>query len=162
MRHTLSFTKCASHLNMPFLKCSLWLLNVSCISSILSLKRDFGERFCPLFTKRFSAILSVGHVLFQRFSAVWNTASWITGPWTEWMGTGCVTRLMTSCHWETSQKTQTSDMWFWYCLMVSDENEIILRQKFPHILRRVEIKKNLISLTPALQRKLSNKHVRND
>lgn len=78
------------------------------------------RRFCPLFTQVLSPVLSVGHVLFKRCAA-----SWITGPWTGRMGTGCVTRLLTQCHWEAAQKT--SDMWFWYCLMVSDENKILPR-----------------------------------
>lgn len=100
------------------------------LGSILGFER---ERFCPPFTKRLSAVLSVGHVLFQGFSAVWNSASWTTGPWTWRMGTGCVTRLLTRCHWETSPKTQTSDIWFWYRLMASDEKDIILRQNYSHL-----------------------------
>lgn len=78
------------------------------------------RRFCPVFTQGLSPVLSVGHVLFKRCAA-----SWITGPWTGRMGTGCVTRLLTQRHWETAQKT--SDMWFWYCLMVSDESKILPR-----------------------------------
>lgn len=61
-------------------------------------------------------------VLYSKVSVRLETpASWIAGPWTRRIGTGCVTRLMTCRHCEASLRMQTSDMWFWYCLMVSDD-----------------------------------------
>ena len=71
------------------------------------------------------------------------------------MGTGCVTRLMTCCHWETSLKAHASDMWAFYRLMVSDENENILRQFSTAILRREGIKTDLIPLSSSCAEDIS-------
>lgn len=96
-----------------------------------------------VFVKVYAVVVKweIGHVLFQRFPLVLNPGSWTTGPW---MGGGA---RFTYSHGETSWKT--SDMWCWYCLMVSDENEIMPRQS--HVLQREEIECNHVGNTAMLK-----------
>lgn len=150
MRHPVSFTRSASYLNV------LWSLLPGLYFQIPKQYSRIGERdFCPLFTKKLSPVLSVGHV--------WKCASWIAGPWTGCMGTGCVTRLMTCYHWEMLLRMQTFDMWIWYRLMVSDEREITLRLNFSHLfLGEEKPKKSIVSLAPSQQKKPSDKDERNN
>lgn len=113
------------------------------------------QEFLPSAYKE--ALFSLSDMFYSSCVAAGSSVKRTTGVWTLWMGTGSVTRLVTCCHYEMSLRTQTSDVWFWYRLMVCNKKEVIWRWNgVTSVLRREEkpeyIFWNSSSLKGSLQR----------